>query len=301
MLQFKNLALDDASAIRPYFLSSKSRLSDNSLGGVMMWRDYFQARYAIEDDTLYFKVLYVDGQTAFTVPLGKSCDDACDMRAALDKLGEYCGRDAGAVEFCSVSSASLEHLKANCRIVKVVTERDWYDYLYESADIIELPGKKFSGQRNHINRFKRMYNGYSFEPIGPDNIDKAIFFLGTLFDDAETDGMALAERAQVLEVFKNFEAYGMLGGVIVVDGAVVAVSAGEVMNDTLFVHIEKANRDYHGAYQVMVNEFARHFAKGVRYINREEDLGREGLRKSKLSYHPVRLLEKSTVLADLRR
>lgn len=89
------------------------------------------------------------------------------------------------------------------------------------------------------------------------------------------------------------------GAFIEVDGNIVAMSVGEVVNDTLYCHIEKANRDYHGAYQMIVREFASHILEkypDVKYINREEDVGDEGLRKSKLSYHPIDLLDKYCVL-----
>lgn len=293
MLQFKPLTINDGPVIRPYLLRARSRVSDCTVGGLIMWRDYFKAEYAIEEDTLFFKVVYVNGRPAFSVPLG-------DVGMGVAKLREYCGENAGEAEFVSVTETTLAELGKHCRFISVTHVRDWYDYLYESSDMINFPGKKYSGQRNHINKFTRMYNNYRFEPIGPDNIDKIISFLGVLFDDGTDDTSALEERGKVLEVFENYEAYGMFGGAVLVDEAVVALAAGEIMNDTLFVHIEKANRNYQGAYQVMVNEFARYYARGVRYINREEDMGKEGMRKSKLSYHPVKLLEKCTVLADLR-
>jgi hypothetical protein len=104
------------------------------------------------------------------------------------------------------------------------------------------------------------------------------------------------ERDAVFEVLRNYEAYGFFGGVLRDAGEILAFSLGETVGDTLFVHIEKANPQRRGAYQAMVNEFAKRFAgPGVKYINREEDCGDEGLRRSKLSYHPCRLVEKYLV------
>ena len=104
-----------------------------------------------------------------------------------------------------------------------------------------------------------------------------------------------------IEVLENHKKYNMLGGYLEVDGKTIGYSFGEIIGDTLFVHIEKADVSYHGAYQMLTNSFLREFAAGdsVKYVNREEDCGDEGLRKSKLSYHPVELIEKTTVKVNL--
>ncbi|MEG2120269.1 MAG: phosphatidylglycerol lysyltransferase domain-containing protein, partial [Pseudoflavonifractor sp.] len=99
----------------------------------------------------------------------------------------------------------------------------------------------------------------------------------------------------VMEVFQNYEAYGLLGGMLMADNRVAALAAGEIVGDTLFVHIEKADLSFPGAYQTIVREFAGYYGGNTAYINREEDVGDAGLRTSKLSYHPLKLLEKYTV------
>lgn len=96
------------------------------------------------------------------------------------------------------------------------------------------------------------------------------------------------------------EALCLPGGFIEVDGAIVAMAVGEIFNDTLCVHIEKADREYAGSYPMIVKEFASHnVTEDIRYINREDDVGDEGLRTSKLSYHPIRLLDKYCLLLPL--
>ena len=105
----------------------------------------------------------------------------------------------------------------------------------------------------------------------------------------------------VLEVLDHMDDYRMSGGVLLADGRVVGFSLGEIVGDTLFVHIEKADRTCKGAYQMLVNQFALRYAgEGVAYINREEDMGDEGLRRAKQSYHPVALLKKYHVVCDGR-
>ena len=107
------------------------------------------------------------------------------------------------------------------------------------------------------------------------------------------------DLAKTREVLANYSTYDMLGGMLLVDGNIVGFSLGEIVGDTLFTHIEKADRDYLGCYQMVVAQFAQQFAhEGVHFINREDDAGDPGLRTSKLSYHPVTLLEKYTVTVD---
>ena len=102
-------------------------------------------------------------------------------------------------------------------------------------------------------------------------------------------------------MLENYKKYNMLGGVLRVNGKIIGYSIGEIIGDTLFDHIEKADISYHGAYQMLTNSFLKEFAadESVKYVNREEDCGDEGLRKSKLSYHPVELIEKNTIIIAL--
>jgi len=100
-------------------------------------------------------------------------------------------------------------------------------------------------------------------------------------------------------VLQSDDLYGMFGGVLYADGKVVGFSVGEQVDQTLYVHIEKANREVKGAYQTLNNRFATHFGKNAKYINREDDTGDPGLRKAKLAYHPIKLLEKFVIEIEI--
>ena len=104
-----------------------------------------------------------------------------------------------------------------------------------------------------------------------------------------------AENKMTESVIQNLDKYGMPGGVLTADGKIVGFSIGEVVGDTLFTHIEKADRNCKGAYQMLVNCFSESFGKDTTFINREEDMGDEGLRRAKEAYHPVLLLKKYIV------
>ena len=175
--------------------------------------------------------------------------------------------------------------------------RDWSDYLYLAEKLRTLAGKKLAGQRNHRNFFTKQYPDWTFEEISSDNIEKAKAFFEEYSQNIQKDSSYFEEeRKAVLEVMEHLDCYGFLGGMIMAGDRVVAFSFGEIVGDTLFVHIEKADRQVRGAYQMMVSEFVSHFAdERVVYVNREEDVGDPGLRFAKESYHPHLLLSKFTV------
>ena len=137
--------------------------------------------------------------------------------------------------------------------------------------------------------------------MGAEHVEEVRAFFQELIEQRSKEGdTAREEEEKVFEVLDRFEEYGFLGGILRVQGKIVGLSMGEIVRDTLFVHIEKANTELSGIYQKLVQCFAREFVtEDVRYINREEDVGDPGLRKSKMSYRPLKLLEKYTVRVNL--
>lgn len=174
-------------------------------------------------------------------------------------------------------------------------DRPNYDYVYRTQDLIELKGREYHSKKNHLNYF---LNHYKYEYVGLTSAmaDQAMQFIREFNErknlpEHEMELLAMEERAMV-DVFNNLEAVGYLAAAILIDGKLEALSIGGRINrNTVTVHVEKANIAYRGLYQLINNEFCRHVASNVKYINREEDMGIPGLRKAKLSYKPVKLVE----------
>lgn len=290
MLEFKKLELADIPTIKPFMGLQGSRMCDCTIGACVMWREYFNTEFALYDNSLIFKVQYLDGKVAFPYPSGASVD------GALEKIREIAQNEGLELQFVTVSAKALENLKSKFQVGDVKSERDWYDYVYNAEDLKTLAGRKFSGQRNHINKFKKLYE-YEFLPIDQSNLAEVkAFFVKFAPEHAKDSETYDEETTKVIEVLDNYEIYGLKGGILKVDGKIIAMAIGETLGDTLFVHIEKADREFQGSYQMIVNEFAKMYATdGIEYINREEDVGDEGLRRSKLSYHPAFLVEKFVV------
>ena len=289
-MEFRRFNLDSINTLRPYFADNQYRLCDYTLGGVFIWRDHHETEYAIENGELYLKV--GSPEIVFIPPQSSEPN-----RSSLEQIISYCAARGIPARLGAVPEPLVQGILELFPGSKAATDRDWSDYLYLSGDIASLAGRKYSGQRNHINRFMRDYLTWSFERITENNAPEVKEFVIKHAEEHIKDSPAYIEgNIKTLEVLDNLDAYGLFGGALYVDGAVIGASFGETVGDTMFVHTEKADTAYHGSYPMLVNQFAGMFVSGgAKYINREEDDGIEGLRTSKLSYHPIALLQKYVV------
>lgn len=289
MMDFQKLELAQIPLLREYFSAVTSRLCDASLGGAVMWRKGFDTDFALEEDILFLRSHPDDGKAAFTVPLG-------DVRRGVELLKEHCEKTGEELRFCSVGEEDKETLLQLLPGYIAHGNRDWYDYLYRAESLSTLAGKKLAGQRNHKNFFLKNHADWSFEEITDENIEEVQAFFDSFCDENHKDSEYFHHEVEAVhEVLQNRVAYGFVGGLIRAEGKICAFSFGERIGDTLFVHIEKADRNVRGAYQMMVSEFVRHFAQDAEFVNREEDVGDPGLRYAKESYHPHALLVKYIV------
>ena len=255
-----------------------------------MWRDYHNTEYATEDGALYLKISYP--LFAFAPPRG-----FVTGKSGYQRIIDHCAANDLPVRLCSVSKAVLDEVLKMYPASTAESDRKWSDYLYQASDLTTLSGRRYAGQRNHINRFMKEHPAWSFERITPDNVAKVKVFYEKYSNEHIKDYPAYIEgNRKALEALDNMDLYGLFGGALYVAGEIVGVSLGESVGDTLYIHAEKAETSFHGSYPMLMNQFARMFATGeIEYINREEDDGVEGLRTSKMSYHPVELLDKYIV------
>lgn len=287
MLLFKKMELDDIETVRPFFKYAKNRLCDYSVGGTVMWRNTFNIHFTIYKDTLIMRQSYINDEIFFVPPIGENPEEA------LEQVRIWCATKDIPVRLCVLSETDLAWLP-NPDLWKIRETEHWGDYLYPAEQLATLKGRSLAGQRNHINFFVKTWPDYRTEKIDEGNIGGVRNLLDKYRREISKDSQLFVD--EILgdeEVIENFDSYGFLGLCLIADGKVVAYAMGEVVGDTLHVHIEKADRSYRGAYQMIVREFARTYAvDGVKYINREDDSGDDGLRQSKLSYHPSEILRK---------
>lgn len=288
MLEFTRLD-EIVGVIEKYIKQSEISFCDISLGVRYMWRDDFVIDYAIFNDTLIMKETSPDYTGAFYYPMGK------DVEGALNEIEKYTKENNLPLTFCCLDNRVAAQMAKRYNSVVITNNRDWSDYIYDAEKFRTYSGKKFSGQRNHVNKFKRLFPDYKFKQIEKSDFVRIKEFLQEF--ESKNEFLRWSEAVEQKKVFdlveKIFE-LGQVGGLLDVDGKVVAFSVGEVIGDTLIVHIEKALIKYEGVYPTMAQEFAKAFAvNGVKLINREEDCGDVGLRISKLQYQPVEVKEKN--------
>lgn len=180
--------------------------------------------------------------------------------------------------------------------MQFLDDRPNYDYIYLTQELIDLKGKSFHSKKNHLNYFKKTYE-YEYVEMTSDMADEAMSFISDFnrrkeVPAHEMEMLKMEERAME-DVFVNLEKVGYSAGAILIDGKIEAIAiGGKLGKKTITEHVEKANIEYRGLYQAINNEFCRNVASEAKYINREEDMGIPNLRKAKLSYKPVKLLEK---------
>ncbi len=294
-IDFKLLTLDDIAESMRYFRACKFNISDYSAAFKFMWQDYFAAYYAVAEGCIIFKEFF-QGRTYFHYPMYLA-DDGSEDRA-LDVIERYCKENAVRLHYTSVPEEKMpkmiERYGADMRINN---KRRWRDYLYSAQEFADYSGKKYAGQRNHVNKFKRMYPGYRFVELGSADSDRILRFLDEFEKRQIAKGTVIAreEMKSVYALVKVLDALQLKAGGIEVDGEMISFSVGESCGEQLIVHVEKALTQYDGIYATTAQEFARHFACGAKYINREDDAGDPGLRKSKLQYNPLRLVDKFNV------
>jgi len=195
----------------------------------------------------------------------------------------------------------IDIIKAACPgEMKYIEDRPNYDYIYKRQDLIDLKGREYHSKKNHLNYFHKNFE-YEYVKLTSDMADDAMTFIGEFNSrkDIPEHEMALLkmEEEAMQDVFNNIETVGYLAGAILIDNKIEAISIGGYLNkNTVTVHVEKANTNFRGIYQAINNEFCKNIASNVKFINREEDMGIPNLRKAKLSYNPVKLLEKHIVV-----
>lgn len=295
-LRFSRFRMNEIPAVTALLAAAPARTCDFTIGGIYMWIDYFRYRRAIVDDTLFIRGLSELDITreAYSLPVG-----TMPLHRSIALLRDHCDSIGEELRLSAVPEEAVPSLVAmGGRVDAELT--DWADYLYDITPMATYSGKKMAKKRNHVNAFVAENPGYTFEPLTADNLPKVQEFFGSMHLAADKGVTAEVERMQTLAVLDNVAAYPFEGAVLSTPAhGIVAFTLGEVRDDTLHVHIEKMRHDINGAGETVARLFAERMLAAhpaLRYVNREEDAGDEGLRQAKQSYHPTRLLRKYDII-----
>lgn len=296
MITFQPVTDEAALRLVDYLAGQPYRSCDYTIGAIYQWRAYFASAVAFVGPVAVLRADYPfpeDGHS-YMFPIGGGGSAA--IEAALDAVEEYTAALGIPLRYCAVPEAGAAVLRARYGARAVCTaHRDWADYLYMLDDLKTFPGKRFHGQRNHLNRFYKDNPGSRYVPITWDTLPRARAFLTEyVYRTPARSPIEAEEQCRAQELLEAVSLLQLQAGYLeTARGDIVALSIGEVVGDTLYVHVEKARLDYPGAYQAIVSAFACHAAQpDTRYCNREDDSGEEGLRRSKEAYHPVAMIDK---------
>lgn len=294
MLIFKEIELSDKPWVDALLGNCHKMSCEYCFGNFFIWKCAYREKIARVNDYLIVLMNDDGGERgiSFLYPAGVG-----DIRPVIDSLLDYCAGNGLELRMHSASAGEVAQLEELYPGKFVYTaNRDYSDYIYTVQDLTELRGKKYHGKRNHIARFKQ--KEWSFEPINDDNFADCLAMNREWCRrrDCGRDESIREEQCAVGRSFRYFKELSFFGGLLRQEGKVVAYTIGERLNaDTVCVHMEKAFAEVEGAYPAINREFVANLCREYTYVNREEDLGVEGLRKAKLSYQPAILLEKYDV------
>lgn len=282
-LKFKAVASADMNTIMPYLKGNDTCSTDFTYGGILIWNDYFHYEYAIFHDTLFLKgVIKETGMIIYHLPLGAlSLEQSISILSLHAKLSNQAGKLMIPEKYFDSdeypSNDNIEYLSG------------WKEYLYPIERFTHFAGKKMEKKRNHLNYFLKNFTNYSVKPIAEADIEELIDFSHKYMSHHENSPLFLYESSRTIDMIRNYSSTPFEGIVARVGDKIIGYSFGERIGNTFFIHAEKGNIEYRGAYQAVASFLAQYVTQKypeVEYLNREDDMGEESLRESKMSYHP---------------
>jgi GNAT superfamily N-acetyltransferase len=311
MIKFRYITTDDKDTIQRFTLYGERMNCDLSFANLVSWQFLYNTQFAIVDDYLVFR-FYAGHHLAYMMPVPKPQQKE-DGTYAVEPCDECSVSVIRSIRDDSIAMGHPFLLLGVCNYMVDVIEkafpdtfniqpdRDYSDYIYNREKLINLSGKKLQSKRNHINKFKSLYPNYEYRELTTDLIPECLrlekeWRLISKDDVAEDEGLS-EELRSMTRAFNRWDKLGLKGGTIFIDGKLVAFTFGCPINQHTFdVCVEKADVNYEGAFTIINQEFVKHLPENYIYINREEDMGEEGLRQAKLSYKPDILLEKNIIM-----
>jgi hypothetical protein len=294
LLAFKPLELSDRDTLRPAFRAYGPETSEWTFTNFFIWRSHYRFEWARVEDLIVFVCRPKDQEPFLLMPLGGPPRSE-KARVLLRSLGEEPGVSHPAIHKADARfAAELEGLPD----FLVEPERDHFDYVYERKALASLSGRKLHSKKNHLNRFERIHPDARTVPIDASLVPACIDLLDRWHESRNSvhNPVLLSEAQAVREALGHFEALELKGIAILIRDRVEAFTLGSELNsDTAVVHVEKADLEIPGLYTAINQRFASDAWTQATFLNREQDLGEEGLRKAKLSYNPLRLVEKFIV------
>lgn len=293
MLDFKRVGLEDKDIIDSFLQNQNYRASDLCFTNLYTWGAKFNTEFAVANDWLFIRFRDDNNRNSYLKPIGTG-----NIKDGIELVMKDHQEFDNVFQLRGLTNEMIDEIEsAMPNVFEFSLNRSVSDYIYAADKLSSLAGKKLQSKRNHINRFKRENNWEYHSMHGESDFVREckgllkIWMSNNGDENEDADGFDVQAVNLMLD---NFDYLGLKGGLICVDGNIAAFTIGEQLTkDTFVVHVEKARTDIHGAYTIINQQFVENEMSEFTYVNREEDLGIENLRKAKMSYHPDILLEKS--------
>lgn len=293
-LDFKIPDISDYSKIISFLkpFAEKSMSCEITPMTLLIWKNYYHQKIAFYEDMMF--VSLGENSEIFLLPF------ADDMKKAVNILKDYQRSRNRALVFLGAEGVRLDTFnELFCEEFSQTESRDDFEYLYLTEKLKNLSGKKFHSKRNHISAFSKAHE-WSYETLTPEILpevfkmaDRWTEEMKMLTDDPKSIEV---ENAALKEYLPQMQKLNLRGGCIRVNGEIIAFTFGSPINSKVFdIHVEKALPEFRTAYSLINREFIANELCDFEYVNREDDMGLEGLRKAKLSYRPDILLKKYVI------
>ena len=288
--EFRKPLIEDVELIRNCFMAQRHMACDYSSGNIILWSKIYNTEIAYIKDMLIVK--FNRGKdTFFTYPAGTG-----SHMEAIQWLEKYCHTKSIDLKFGIMEPEMYAELNEMYPgRFSIEYSRDNADYIYPVEKLAALSGKAYHGKKNHVNKFMKTHEDWFYEKMSHENTEECIRMVQQwcIENGCCDDKDKAAEICVCIEGIRRREELGLTGGLIRTGDGIVALTLGEPSNqDTFVIHFEKAFSGIQGAYPMINQQFILHELMDYKYVNREEDMGLDGLRKAKESYKPVMMAEK---------
>ncbi len=295
-MEFNEITIESKSLFDRYMRMYNPQASELTFTNLFMWRNFYKTRYAEVNGFLCIVSAPDDGEPFAFMPIGQREGEG--FVETVKALQSYFERRCWVLKFKRVVESELECFKdLTAKGEDVDFEMDNSDYVYMTSELTGLKGKKYDGKRNHINKFKKLYE-YEYVVLEEKYIDECMRIMEEwcLEKKCAHGNNGYCEKLANIELLANYASLECKGAIVKVNGRFEGFTAGEMLNgDTAVIHIEKAKSSINGLYTFINQQFCEHEWQEAEYVNREQDLGEEGIRRAKLSYHPVKMVKKYSI------
>jgi hypothetical protein len=293
MLDFEPVAIGNQADYRKVLAKTPVVASDYSFINIWGWAEEYGLQWAWEDPIVWIRQTYPS--MALWAPVGPW--PSVDWQRRIERISQ------NSTVFIRVPEPLLKLWEGSLKSrIGIEETRSQWDYLYNASNLVQLKGKLYHKKKNLLNQFKKKYS-FQYIPLGRDMVVKIMAMQSDWCEwrDCEMYDSLAAENRVIEKVLKQWENLDQLfGGALCVEDKIVAYTLAERLDDAMvLIHFEKGSPGFIGGYQAINQMFLERLAEKERLdacvVNRMQDLGDEGLRKAKKSYHPVDFIRKSKV------